>query len=85
MQTWLMETLRDAGRSNLAGVGTGKEKLHYLVQQTQPRISKAEEVGVLFVCLFYDSVASWVKRTSLWHTKQSLSDTGDKDKLGENQ
>lgn len=49
-----METLRNAGRSNLAGVGIGKEKLHYLVQQTQPRISKAEEVGVfcLLVSLF---------------------------------
>lgn len=46
-----METLRDAGRPNPAGVGTGKEKLHYLVQQTQPRIPKAEEVGGFF-CLF---------------------------------
>ena len=50
-----METQRDARRPNPAGVGTGKEKLHYLVQQTQPRIPKAEEVGgffVCFVCLF---------------------------------
>lgn len=62
--------------SNLAGAGTGKEKLRYLVQQTQLRRSKSRRGK----SLFYDS---WVMKTDLWHTEYPLYDTGSKDELRE--